>query len=146
MLSVEITSMPASSSCSTSCQRFSCPAPGNVGVRELVDEHDVGAPGEHRVDVHLLELGAAVLDPPARDDLEVAELLGGARPPVGLDDADDHVGAALVAPPALVEHRERLADAGRRSQIQTKLAPRHAPSVTHRGGADGYFEPGQYSP
>ena len=85
---------------------------GHVGVRELVDEHDLGPAREHRVDVHLLELGAAVLDLPARDDLEVAELLGGADPAVGLDEADDDVGAALVAAPPLVEHRERLADAG----------------------------------
>ena len=58
----------------------------NVGVRELVDEHHVGTPGQHRLDVHLLELGAAVLDLAPRDDLEIAELLGGAGPPVRLDD------------------------------------------------------------
>ena len=53
--------------------------PGNVRVRELVDQRDVGCAGEHRVDVHLLELGAAVLDPAAGNDLEVADLLRGAR-------------------------------------------------------------------
>ena len=87
MLTVEMTSMPASRSSSTSCQRFSLREPGHVGVRELVDERDLGLAGEDRVDVHLLERRAAVLEPPARDDLEVADLLGGARPAVGLDEA-----------------------------------------------------------
>ena len=72
----------------------------------------------HRVDVHLLERRAAVLDLPPGHDLEVAELLGGARPTVGLDEPDHDVGATLVAPAALVEHGERLADAGRRPEIQ----------------------------
>ena len=87
MLSVEITSMPASSSSSTSCQRFSLPRARDVGVRELVDEGDLGPAGEDRVDVHLLERRAAVVDAAARDDLEVAELLGGLRAAVGLDDS-----------------------------------------------------------
>ena len=75
MLTVEITSMPAASSSSMSCQRFSLRQPGHVGVRELVDERDLGRAGEHRVDVHLLERWPAVLDLLARDDLEVADLL-----------------------------------------------------------------------
>ena len=111
----------------------------DVRVRELVDEHDVGAAGEHRVDVHLLELGAAVLDLAAGNDLEIAELLGGAGPAVRLDDADHHVGAAVVAAAALVEHRERLADAGCRTEIQTKLAPRHTTSVSHPGAGTGHY-------
>ena len=68
----------------------------------------------------------------ARHDLEVADLLGGVRAAVGLDEADDDVGAALVAPPALVEHRERLADAGRRSEVDAELPACHRrqPTVT----------------
>ena len=112
MFSVEMTSMPASSSSSTSSQRFSLPRAGNVRVRELVDERDLGTPREDRVDVHLLERRAAVLDRPARDDLEVADLLGRLRAAVRLDEADHDVRAALGAPAALVQHRERLADAG----------------------------------
>ena len=62
MLSVEMTVMPASRSASTSSQRFSCREPGHVGVGELVDEGDRGPAREDRVDVHLLEGRAAVLD------------------------------------------------------------------------------------
>ena len=42
MLSVVMTVMPASSSSSTSCQRFSLRRAGNVGVGELVDQSDLG--------------------------------------------------------------------------------------------------------
>ena len=50
------------------------------------------------------------------------ELLGGARPVVGLDVADDDVGAALGAAPALVEHGEGLADARRGAQVDAQAA------------------------
>ena len=103
----------------------------DVRVRQLVDEHDIRASSQHGIDVHLLELRVAVLDLAPRDDLEVAELLSRASPPVGLDDADHHVGAAVVTPATLVEHRKGLAHARGRAQIQTKLAPRHAHSVSY---------------
>ncbi len=77
-----------------------------------------GTARDDRVDVHLLERRAAVLDLPPGHDLEVSQLLGGARSAVGLDEPDHHVGTTLVAPPGLVEHRERLADTGRRPEIQ----------------------------
>ena len=66
--------MPAASSRSMSCQRFSFADPGNVAVRELVDEHDLRPAGDDRVDVDLVPDRAAVLDAPRRDDLEVADL------------------------------------------------------------------------
>ena len=62
MLTVEMTSMPASSSSSTSCQRFSFREPGHVGVGELVDEHQLRSAPQDGVDVHLLERRAPVLD------------------------------------------------------------------------------------
>ena len=107
-----MTSMPASRISSTSCQRFSLREPGHVGVGQLVDQGHLGAPGQHGVDVHLLEALAPVLEGPAGEDLEVTDLGGGVGPAVGLDDGDHDVGAALVAAPALVEHGEGLAHAG----------------------------------
>ena len=44
----------------------------HVGVRELVDERHLGPPLEHRVEVHLLEVGAAIRQPDPRDYLEAA--------------------------------------------------------------------------
>ena len=97
---------------------------GHVRVGELVDERHLWAAGKHRRQVHLLESRAAVLDDLAGNDFKVADLLGRAGPAVRLDKADDDVGAASVAPPALVEHRPGLADAGHRSEIETELAGR----------------------
>jgi hypothetical protein len=60
-------------------------------VGELVGEGDFRTAGEHRFEVHLLEGRSAVLDAAARHDLERPDLLGGARPAVGLDEADEDV-------------------------------------------------------
>jgi hypothetical protein len=71
-------------------------------VRELVDEDDLRPPREDRVEVHLLERLAAVLDPSSRNDLEALEERRGLGAPVRLDDADDDVEALatpLLAPP-----------------------------------------------
>jgi hypothetical protein len=38
-----------------------------VGVRELVDERELGRALEHRREVHVPQLGAAVVDAPLRD-------------------------------------------------------------------------------
>jgi hypothetical protein len=100
-------------------------AAGDVRVRELVDQHHGRLAFEDRVEVHLLERLAAVLHRVARNDREVTELGDRLRPPVGLDVADDHIGAALEAPPALVEHGERLPYAGRGAQVDTQLPSRH---------------------
>ena len=64
-------------------------APRNVGVRELVDEHDLGPAGEDRVDVHLLHRPASVLDALSRNHLEAFEQGLGLAPAMGLDHADD---------------------------------------------------------
>ena len=101
-------------------------AAGDVGVRELVDEHDLGHAREHRVDIHLVEDGFAVGHLLARDDLEVADRGFGDGSPVGLDEPHDHVGAALAAAAPLVEHRHCLADARGSAYVDPQLAARHA--------------------
>ena len=68
----------------------------DVGVSQLVDEDHVGAPARTASTSISSNAGAAVLDRPAGHHLEVAELLGGARAAVGLDEPDDHIGAALA--------------------------------------------------
>ena len=70
---------------------------GDVRVGELVDERDRRLAGQDRVDVHLLEGRVPVLDAVPGDDLEVADLRGGVRPAVGLDEPDDDVGATRLA-------------------------------------------------
>ena len=129
MLTVEMTSMPAASSSSTSCQRLAFREPGDVGVRQLVHEGNLRMAGEHCVEVHLLEGRSAVLLGAAGDDLEVPDLLGGARPSMGLHVPDDDVGAAVAAAPALVEHGEGLADTWGGAQVHAQRSPSHVPSL-----------------
>ena len=101
----------------------------DVAVGQLVDEGDLRGAGEDRGDVHLLEQRLVVRQPPAREDLEVAQLLGRQLAPVGLQEADHDVGTACVASPALVEHGVGLADARCGAQVDAQSATGHAPSV-----------------
>ena len=92
-----MTSMPASSSSSTSCQRFSLREPGTLVCASSSTSATCGPAGEHRVDVHLLERRAAVLDRAAAGTTSrspICSAVFGAA--VGLDEADDDVGAALA--------------------------------------------------
>ncbi len=101
----------------------------DVGVGQLVDQDDVGLPGEDGIDVHLVELGPAVLEHHGRHDLQVADLGLGLGAVVGHHHADHDVRAARVAPEPLVEHGEGLADAGCRSQVDPQLSRRHPHSL-----------------
>ena len=96
MLTVEITSMPASSSSSTSCHRFSLREPGTFvcassstsatfGLRASTASRSISSNDVPRYSMHA-----------PRDDLEVADLRGGVGAAVGLDEPDDDVGAPLA--------------------------------------------------
>ena len=84
-----------------------------VGVRELVDERELGRAAQHGGEVHLLQDDAAALDPPSRHDLQAGRLRGRLVAPVGLDQADHDVAARVSLRAAVLEHAERLADACR---------------------------------
>ena len=75
MLTVVITSMPASRISRTSSQRLRVARSGHVGVGQLVDQGHLRMAGEHGVEVHLLEAGAPIVDDPPGDDLEVVAAL-----------------------------------------------------------------------
>ncbi len=123
MLTVLMTSMPASSSASTSCQRFVVRSgSGDVRVRELVHERDGRAPPQHRVEIHLLELCAAVLDRVCAATTGKSPMRSAVRGrPCVSTKPIDHVAAALGPAPSLVEHGEGLAHAGR----STEIDPQH---------------------
>ena len=129
MFSVEMTLMPASKQLLDVLPALLVPRAGNVRMRELVDERHLRPPREHGVHVHLLEHAVAVGDLLPGHDLEVADLLGGLRAPVRLDEADDDVLAVLAATPAFVQHREGLADARGGTEVDTELPSRHGYSV-----------------
>ncbi len=93
------------------------PPAGDVGVGEFVDQGEFGSAAQQRVQVEFGELGAAVAPHGARELLQAVEQAGGARPVVGLQQADHHVGAAFPAAVRLVEHPVGLADAGGRAEV-----------------------------
>ena len=103
------------------------PRAGRVRVRELVDEEDAGTPRERGVEVELLERHAAVVDLAPRKELEADRERGGVVAAVGLDDADDDVAPEIALGPRRLEHRVRLADAGRRAEEERELAALGAP-------------------
>jgi hypothetical protein len=90
---------------------------GDVGVGEFVDDGDLGLPGQHRLEVHLGELGAAVGDRRAGQHLEVADHRLGVFAAVGFDECDNHVGAAFGAAVRFLEHGVGLADAGGGAEV-----------------------------
>ncbi len=108
-------------------------APRHVRVGQLVHQRGLRPSGEHRIEVHLLEVLTSVGEGVAWHHLQVADLGGCGGAPVGLDVGDDHVGAALLATPALVEHGERLADPGGRTHVDAQLASVHADQLVIAG-------------
>ena len=112
-------------------------APGHIGVSELVDQHQAGMPGQHRVDVHFLEGPVPVGDAAAGHDLEVADSGGGVDAAVGLDDPDYDVAAFGPLGVALIEHGKGLPDAGSGPEKHAKTTAAHGAhgtrATTRRG-------------
>ena len=94
----------------------------DVGVSEFVDQHDLRAPRDDGVEVHLRKRLALIVDAPARNDFEAVQQRFGFAAAVGLDDADDDVVAVLLAGVRLLQHFVGLADAGRGADEDLKLA------------------------
>jgi len=89
MLTVVMTSMPASISTWMSSQRFSCDH-GDVRVREFVDQRDGGLPCQNGVDVHFRELGITIRAGQSRDASRSSRSAAVWRD-VRLDEGDDDV-------------------------------------------------------
>ena len=96
------------------------PTARGIGVGELVDDAHLWLACEDRVDIHLFEHDAAVLDLAFRNDLEVAYLRVGVGAPVGLDEPDDDVNALAAEGVRILEHRIGLADARRGADINAQ--------------------------
>ena len=126
MFTVEITSMPGVEQLLDVLPALLVARPGHVGVGELVDERDLRAGGRgprRRPSPRTSCRGSSsVCRGTTSRSPSCAAVLA---PAVGLDEPDDDVGAAVVPPAALVEHRERLADAGRGAEVDAELAARH---------------------
>ncbi len=118
----------------------------DVRMRELVDEGHVGQTREDRVEIHLLEGGAAVLDRHSRHDLETCNLVGGLRAAVSLDVADDDIRSTLGAPATFAEHRKRLADSGGSPEVDAERSPCHSRRVTYFARSSARFSSSTFTP
>jgi hypothetical protein len=94
----------------------------DIGVGKLVDQDDLRPSGENRVQVHLLQRLAFVLDAAFRDDFEAGQQHLGLLAAVGLDHAGDDVIAVLQTCVRLLQHFVGLADAGRGADENAQLA------------------------
>ena len=91
-LSVVKTSIPASSSSSTSCQRFGVARAGRVRVRELVDEDEPRLARERAVEIELARASIPRCSHLRRGSISRPMTSApGVVAPVRLDDADDDV-------------------------------------------------------
>ena len=136
MLTVEITSMPASRSSSTSCQRFSFREPGTLvcansstsaisGLRASTASRSISSKAAPRYVTGL-----------RGDVLQAVEQGGGQRAPVRLGERHHDVGAALGPAMALAEHGVGLADPGRGSEVDPQVpASRPAAGAARPVGA-----------
>ena len=83
-----------------------------VVVGELVDQRQLRAALQQPVEIHLLQLAAAIGHPAARHDLEPGQQRRGLAPAMGLDQAHHHVDAVELAAPGRGQHLVGLADPG----------------------------------
>ena len=105
---------------------------GDVGVRQLVDEGDIGLARDHRIGVHLLEPGAPVVDALGWDLLHALEKGLGIGPVMRLHVGHDHIDSLGGQRAALGKHGVALPHAGGRPE-QDAEAP--APPA---GGSAGF--------
>ena len=88
-----------------------------VGVGVFVDQQQLGPAGERAVDVEFHHLAAAVFGRPSRQDVQSFGERLGVLAAVGLDDADDHIGAFGLPVFAGGEHLVGFADPRRHAEI-----------------------------
>ncbi len=113
-----------------SCQRFTLREPGHVGVGELVDQRHLWVPGQHGVDVHLLEGRSPVGQRAARHEFKTLDHLRRVLATVGLHEPDDHVRSALGSAVTLAKHGVGLAHPGRCAEVDPELPTvGHVPSL-----------------
>ena len=100
------------------------PAARGIGMGEFIDERQVWAARDERVEIHLLERVILVRDGAARNDLQAVEQGLGLFAAVRLDHADDHVGAILRSGAGLLQHLVGLAYArsGTEEDLQSPCA------------------------
>ncbi len=97
-------------------------AAGGIRMGQFIHQRNGGPPLEHRIQVHLLQDDATVLDSSARHLFQIADLGNGLRSAVRFDEADHHVDALPPQPVSLLEHVVGLANPGGETKIDFQPA------------------------
>ena len=97
-------------------------AAGGICMGQLIHHRNRGPPLEHRIQVHLFQNDATVLDSSARHLLQIADLGNGLRPAMCLDETDHHIDALPPQPVSLLEHVVGLANPGGEAKIDLQPA------------------------
>ena len=95
--------------------------PGGIGVGELIDHGEARMPGQDRIEIHLVERGAAILKLRARHNRHAFEQRLGFLAPVCFDDAYDDLAPLSLFLARSLQHGVGLADAGRHSEKDLQL-------------------------
>ena len=83
---------------------------GRIRVGELVDQYDARLQLQQPGQIQLVELASPVRDLPGGKNGKALKLLGEGLAPMGLDEADDDVGAGVRQPASLLQAGIRLSD------------------------------------
>jgi hypothetical protein len=102
----------------------------HVRMGQLVDQGELGAPAQYRVEVHFLQSASPVVHLLAGNHLQAVDHVLGQLPSVTLDESDDDIGTPAQPPVALAEHGVGLADARGRAQVNPEAPGR----LYHPGG------------
>ena len=111
--------------------------PRRIGVRKLVDQAQLGFPGEHGRQVHLLKRRPPVDDAPAGNDLQSLGLRDGLVATMGLEVANDDISPVVSLSHPLLQHPVGLPDPGSHTDehLQMPEVGGHAGIVAYGGSA-----------
>jgi hypothetical protein len=90
---------------------FGISAPGDIAVRQLIDDGQVWLSRQNLFDVHLCDEVPFIFNRLARNDLKIGKQLFRSLPPVGLYEADNNITAFAPALLRLPQHNKCFADA-----------------------------------
>ena len=93
-----------------------------IGVGEFVDQRQLRAARDQRVEIHLLENLVLVVEPLARQDFKALQQRLGFRPAVGFDHADHDIDAGPQPGMRALQHLIGLADPGRGAEENLQAA------------------------
>ncbi|MNL18889.1 hypothetical protein D3C87_1400590 [compost metagenome] len=105
------------------------PAAGRIGVGQLIDQNQRRSTGKNGVEIHLVQRLAAIINVPARNDLETLHKCFGFLAAMRFHDTDNGIDTICEFCPAGHQHFIGLADTGSCAQKNLQPPSRLAPGV-----------------